>query len=242
MAFDFPTGPGENYARRISLGDDFMNWAIDDLLYGYLFYHATYDKEGTQQHYLQDYKWRSIRPAFVKGMGVSARTISNHLDKLIERGLITHDEKKQRYLFNCETVPYIWLNGSLLRYLITTANNNVIIVYIYLLSKYRYFTGDDYQQDYFDFTLKDLLEKALKYSNKSHNMNAVKNLRIILFDLAKRGLIEVEQAEKLNRDGTNYHVFRLTFIAETFGERKRIVDENNFKFLLGGTSLDNSAE
>lgn len=37
MAFDFPTGPGENYARRISLGDDFMNWAIDDLLYGYLF-------------------------------------------------------------------------------------------------------------------------------------------------------------------------------------------------------------
>ena len=51
MPFNFPTGPGENYARRISLGDDFMNWAIDDLLYGYLFYHATYDKEGTQQHY-----------------------------------------------------------------------------------------------------------------------------------------------------------------------------------------------
>ena len=126
-------------------------------------------------------------------MGVSARTISNHLDKLIERGLITRDEKKQRYLFNCETVPYIWLNGSLLRYLITTANNNVIIIYIYLLSKYRYFTGDDYQQDYFDFTLKDLLEKALKYSNKSYNAGATKNLRIILFDLAKRGLIEVEK-------------------------------------------------
>lgn len=96
--------------------------------------------------------------------------------------------------------------------------------------------------DYFDFTLKDLLEKALKYSNKSYNAGATKNLRIILFDLAKRGLIEVEQAEKLNRDGTNYHVFRLTFIAETFGERKRIVDENDFKFLLGGTSLDNSTE
>ena len=33
MSFNFPAGPGENYARRISLGDDFMNWAIDDLLY-----------------------------------------------------------------------------------------------------------------------------------------------------------------------------------------------------------------
>ena len=52
----------------------------------------------------------------------------------------------------------------------------------------------------------------------------------------------LRQAEKLNRDGTNYHVFRLTFIAETFGERKRVVDENNFKFLLGGTSLEDSAE
>ena len=43
----------EKYFRNISLEDTFMNYSVDDLLYAFMSYHATFDPQ-TQEYYLSE--------------------------------------------------------------------------------------------------------------------------------------------------------------------------------------------
>lgn len=86
----------EKYFRNISLEDTFMNYSVDDLLYAFMSYHATFDPQ-TQQYYLTERNWTKYRP-LLKSI-ITTRNCRNHLNSLISKGIIIHDYEHMRYIF-----------------------------------------------------------------------------------------------------------------------------------------------
>lgn len=232
MSIELTAGQGDNYWRAFSLGTDFMEYVVDDLLLAYMIYAASWNPN-KQAHYLSHSKWIQIRPTFVKGTGISAKTVGRHIDELIRRKLVQYDEQNKMYIFPQKFSRYVNIDGQLLRYLIIIGNQDVIKIYIYLLNKYQWFTGKAMDGEYYDFTLTDL-KKALSYSEKG-NKRVEDRLRVILFHLAKEGFIQCKKTYKINNDNTPYPVYRLFWITETFQDRMRAVDETDFLSLLGPT-------
>ena len=63
----------DKHFHPISLEQDFMKYDIDDLLYGFMIYHTTYDPT-TKEYYLTERKWTQIRPLFCRGTAMTAQT------------------------------------------------------------------------------------------------------------------------------------------------------------------------
>ena len=124
----------EQYFRNISLEDNFMNYSVDDLLYAFMSYHATYDPH-TCEYYLTERNWVKYRP-LLKSI-ITTRNCRNHLNSLIAKGIVIHDETHMRYIFPHNGFKkYQPVNNAMLYYLIITSNINVIKIYIYLLNKW----------------------------------------------------------------------------------------------------------
>ena len=209
----------EQYFRNISLEDNFMNYSVDDLLYAFMSYHATYDPH-TNEYYLTERNWVKYRP-LLKSI-ITLRNCRNHLNSLISKGIIIHDETHMRYIFPHNGFKkYQPVNNGMLYYLIITSNINVIKIYIYLLNKWLW---KNKEHEPYYFTLKELRE-ALGYSG-SNNSGVDAALRTILFSIAKQGIIDATPTYLVINPNTPVSpVYQLDFVAQNPKEFKTISTE-----------------
>lgn len=216
----------EKYFRNISLEDTFMNYSVDDLLYAFMSYHATFDPQ-TQEYYLSERNWTKYRP-LLRSI-ITTRNCRNHLNSLIAKGIIIHDYEHMRYIFPHNGFKkYQPVNNAMLYYLIISSNMNVIKIYIYLLNKWLW--KNKTHEPYY-FTLKELRE-ALGYSG-SDNAGVDSALHTILFSISKQGIIDATPTYlNLNPNSPPSPVFQLDFVAQTPKEFKTISTEK--AMLLAG--------
>lgn len=183
-----------NRKRRLSLEDAFMNYSIDDILFGAMYYLATYHPE-QKVFYLTKKNFTKNKDIIKRACDVSAQTLKNHLNKLLESNLIQEADIKSgdvsypSYTFSYEyKEKYQLIENEMLWYIVTTRSQQAIKLYIYLLDKYNWKkeTNDNYV-----FTNLELIG-ALGYSTNSSNQKANTVVNNILESFAREGVIKYE--------------------------------------------------
>ncbi len=188
----------EEYKRRMSLEEDFMNYATDDLLYGMMYHLATYNPN-TNELYLSKQTYEKHRQDFYFYCDINTKTLKRHLDKLIARGLIKDkDENNEplKMLVNGKmelvfTFPYDkkghyrLVNNDMLWYLVSTRNKQAIRTYLYL---YNGFLWKQNGYESFVFTNKSIL-KALGYTGTDSRL-ASSGITNILESFQREGVID----------------------------------------------------
>ena len=87
------------YTRRFPLTEDFMSYKVDDLLYGYLQYKATYNPNKDKLYITNDNLSKSnsnIETLF----GCSRRTIDRQIKKLIQAGMVEGMAENNKYMYS----------------------------------------------------------------------------------------------------------------------------------------------
>lgn len=184
----------KNRQRRFSLEDDFMNYGIDDLLFGSMYYLATFHP-GVNKLYLTKKNYAKNRKNFYNlEDGGNAKTLKRHLDKLIEKGLVAEEDIK----VNGENYPsyvfpynydkkYQLIDAEMLWYIVSTRNRQSVKIYIQLLNWYLWKSKEE---ECFIFTNKDIM-KALGYSTDNKIASSV--VSNVLESLAREGVIKYEE-------------------------------------------------
>ena len=199
--------------RRLETGDTFMNHEHgNDLLYAYLYYLSTWDKN-TQQLYLTHKNYLKERKVLMEILLCkSTRTVDNQLKKLLEQkilikeGEITLNNKTEKcyYFLQHPEEKYNIISRDLLHYLAHAFSTNSIRVYNFL------FTGWKLYNNNFKFTI-TALQQAMSYSIVSKSTN--QQLNDILMSLARGGIIEYYETRYINEDGISVPCKALTFLA-----------------------------
>ena len=183
-----------NRKRRLSLEDSFMNYSIDDILFGAMYYLATFHPT-KKVFYLTKKKFTQNKNIIKKACDVTTQTLNNHLKKLLEAGLIQEEDIKSgdvaypSYTFSYEyKEKYQLVDNEMLWYIVTTRSQQAIKLYIYLLDKYNWkkSTGENYV-----FTNAELLE-AIGYSTNSSNQKANSVVNNVLESYLREGVIKYE--------------------------------------------------
>lgn len=183
----------KEYTRRISLGDEFMNHATNDLLFAYMLASATYHPV-EKQLYLTKAKYQAEKMPHIiaKLCGKSKKTIDRHLAALIEKGLVAEDivicgdTKTQCFTFPFDKdMNYQIVNNDMLKYVIHTRNQCAVRIYVYLLNKYLW------KPDY-HFTSKEL-QVAIGYSPNTKQSSILEMIRDILESFKREGIIEYDE-------------------------------------------------
>ena len=185
--------------RRFSLEQDFMNFKIDDLLYGYLRSISTARPTGKKtangkdeyEEYLPYKEYLKNKKLIADICGCSVKTVERHFNILFEAGLLDEvyrklpdDEEQRIILFPIkQTSLFKHIEKDMLRYLLDTRNAQCIKVYIYLLNKYEWKSN-------YTFTLVELQE-ALGYSRTTKT--ATETMKNIIESFAREGIIEYEE-------------------------------------------------
>jgi DNA-binding Lrp family transcriptional regulator len=208
--------------RRFSLENDFMNYNSDDLLYGAMQYLATYHPE-MHLLYLTKKNYKKAQNDLANLCGASTKTISRHLSRLIEKGLV---KEKKIYLgadkveYDCYTFPYEHssryqiIDNEMLWYVVSTRNHQAVRVYLQLLNWYKWKaeTGE-----FYNFDNKDILAK-LGYSTNSNNALASSMVTNILESFYREGIIDYQEYMEQTIDNSGRVVSfpqkRLLFVAE----------------------------
>ena len=199
-----------------------MNYNSDDLLFGAMQYLATFHPE-MKLLYLTKKKYKKEQANLANLCGVTKGTITRHLNRLIEKGLV---KEKVIYLganqekYECFTFPYDYdgkyqiIDNEMLWYVVSTRNHQAVRVYITLLNWYKWKaqTGE-----FYNFDNKDILEK-LGYSIKSNNALATSMITNILESFWREGVIDYEEYYE-KREDNNGNIIpmpqkRLLFVAE----------------------------
>ena len=179
--------------RRMSLEDNFMNYGIDDLLFGSMYYLATFHPVA-KKLYLTKKNYTKNRKMFynLEDNG-NAKTLKRHLDKLIEKGLVVEEElvingeKYPSYVFPYDyDKKYQLVEKDMLWYIISTRNRQAVKIYTQLLNWYLWKKEND---EFFIFTNKDIM-KILGYS--ADNKMASSMVSNILESLSREGVIRYE--------------------------------------------------
>ena len=203
-----------------------MNFTIDDLLYGYLQYLATFNP-----HKKCLYLWKKTfiknRRTIGTALGMTTQKINRHLEKLKENNLISEDKENYYFPYD-ENGKYKLVNYDMLEYLITTRNCNAIKIYIYLLNKYHW------KKEYV-FTLNEI-QTAIGYSKDSKNRLASTIVKNNLNSFCREGIMNISiiQDTMIGKDNTIIPVYRyqLNFVSEeppVDYERIDVVKYNNGK-------------
>lgn len=201
--------------RRFSLDEDFMNYSIDDLLYGAMQYLATFHP-AKRQLYLTKQNLMKNKKVLYTMCNLDSRKLKAHIQKLIDKGLIKEEMIDE---YPSYTFPYDYdggyqiINYEMLWYLVSTRSRFAIQIYVYLLNKYLWKAQTE--EDYI-FTNKEL-QVALGYSKDSNLAgSAITN---VLESLSREGIIKIvdEWQEMTNINGTQTKTcrHRLVFIAQT---------------------------
>lgn len=184
--------------RCFSLEDDFMNYGTDDLLYGFLRCISTAKPSKNDEHQWEEYlpiiTYRKMKSDIATTFKCTSRTIENHLNKLIKRGLVKKgtysatDHTGKKYEYQCLYFPYDYngifkyVSKEMIKYLVMTRNENAIRIYLYLLNRY------DYKPNY-NFTVNEI-QRAIGYSDTSHVGFEV--VSAILTSFKREGLVDYD--------------------------------------------------
>lgn len=205
--------------RRFSLDDDFMNYSIDDLLYGAMQYLATFHP-AKEKIYLTKQNLMKNKKVLYTMCNLDSRKLKAHIQKLIDKELIKEEEIEcGGNSISAYTFPYDYdggyqlINYEMLWYLVSTRSRFAIQVYVYLLNKYLWKAQTE--EDYI-FTNKEL-QVALGYSKDSNLAgSAITN---VLESLSREGIIKFvdEWQDMTNPNGNQSKTcrHRLVFIAQT---------------------------
>lgn len=215
-----------NHKRRLSLEEDFMNYSIDDMLFGVMYHLATFHPT-ERVFYITKKNFTKNKDLIKKVCGteagsMSTQTLNNHLKKLKETNLIQERKIKSgnteydSYTFSYEyKQKYQIIESEMLWYIVSTRSQQAIKIYIYLLNKYNWKkeTNDNYI-----FTQEELLG-ALGYSTNSSNQKANSIVKNILESFAREGVIKYEDFYETIILNTGKVVHsprkRLTFVASS---------------------------
>lgn len=209
--------------RRLSLEDNFMNYGIDDLLFGSMQYLSTFHP-GVGKLYLTKKNYAKNRKNFYNlEDGGNAKTLKRHLDKLIEEGFVAEEdiningEKCPSYVFPYNhNEKYQLVEAEMLWYIISTRNRQAVKIYIQLLNWYLW---KEKTEEYFVFTNKDIM-KILGYS--TDNKVASNMVSNILESFAREGVIKYENyyEEHINDSGKSIPTpkKKLLFVAKSKNE------------------------
>lgn len=204
--------------RRFSLDEDFMNYSIDDLLYGSMQYLATFHPV-KKQLYLTKQNLMKNRKVLYALCNLDSRKLKAHIQKLTDKGLVKEEEIEcgniaiPSYIF-----PYDYDGGyqlvdyDMLWYLVSTRNKFAVQIYVYLLNKYLWKAQT---KEKYVFTNKEL-QIALGYSaNTELAGSAITN---VLNSLSREGLIGIEEFYEELIDISGNRVLapkkRLSFVAQ----------------------------
>ena len=212
----------QGYTRRFSLEEDFMNYNSDDLLFGAMQYLATYHPE-MRLLYLTKKNFKKAQKDLANLCGSSTRTITRHIERLIEKGLV---REKQLYLgankevYDCYTFPYDSsgryqiIDNEMLWYVVSTRNHQAVRVYLQLLNWYKWKAESG---EYYNFDNKDILAK-LGYSTNSNNALASSMVTNILESFYREGIIDYAEYMEQTIDNSGKVITfpqkRLLFVAE----------------------------
>lgn len=175
----------QSYPRLLQTDGNFLNYKINDLLYGIMYYHATFDT-GIKRLYLSKVKFQAEKQEICEIAGINnSRTLKRHLDKLIDAKLIEIDDNK--YYFPKEhEVKYQIITRKALKRVLDTKDNNSLRIYGLLLKWYKWKIKEN---SFYIFTNKEILEK-IGYSQD--NKKASVMVTQILNDLEESGIISYQ--------------------------------------------------
>lgn len=208
--------------RKFSLENDFMDYKLNDIWYGYMLYLATYDAKNNIL-YLPKSKYTTERKAMLQYLGYTIRNVNTYVKKYIEKEMLTEgmvEIKKRKvacYIFPQKQFEnYSIVANDMLFYIISTRNKAGIQLYAYLLDKYKWKkkTGEQYI-----FSRKELL-LALGYAEAtadSPNKTLAAAYGCLFESFAKEGAIKITRIyEQVEIDGIVRSVpkYRLDFVAE----------------------------
>lgn len=212
-----------DYTRRFPLTEDFMNYRVDDLLYGYLQYKATYNPNKDRLYITLD-NLRKNKSNIETLCGCSRRTIDRQIKSLIEAGMVEEVIEDNKYIYSlpCVGNRYQIIDWNMLEYLLNTRNHNSIRLYVYLLNKYqwKYETKENYC-----FTIAELAQ-AIGYQSKQTSTN--KMIKDILNSFYREGIIKWREViETITRQGKAIPRIRkeLLFVAQHKNELVPVVIE-----------------
>ena len=201
--------------RRFSLDDDFMNYSIDDLLYGAMQYLATFHPV-KKQLYLTKQNLMKNKKVLYTMCDLDSRKLKAHIQKLIDKGLIKEEmiDEYPSYIFPYDyDGGYQLINYEMLWYLVSTRSRFAIQIYVYLLNKYLWKAET---KETYVFTNKEL-QIALGYSENTKLVDSA--ITNVLESLSREGIIKIvdEWQEMTNINGTQSKTcrHRLVFIAQT---------------------------
>lgn len=194
----------QNLNRVIPLTKDFMgDKKTNDIVWGFLQIHS-YKVNEKRIVYKSQAKPFDIYNYFMKDKEktdnpvISEATIRNTIKLYKIIGIITEEkiiDKYERlvdvYVLKQDFKRFQYIKTDTLKYLVDTANINVIKVYTYLLNKFIYKKNSN---EKYSFTKKELC-KSIGYSYRNDNISKINN---ILTCLKNNGLIEYSQSYYYN--------------------------------------------
>lgn len=180
------------HTRKFSLEDDFMNFTIDDIVFGYIQHLATYAPE-LNTLYVPVKKVSASKADIAWIINKTTRTVSNKINKLIENGLIQerqiklNDKDEWVYVIPQETCgKYEIIQDEMVWYILQTRTQNALKVYIYLLNKYKWKLKT--KDEMYSFTASEILE-AMGYSSSSNGAKT-SAITTLLESLRREGIID----------------------------------------------------
>lgn len=205
----------KSHLRRISLEENFLNYETNDLLYGILYYYATYDGN---KLYLSKKNYAQLRPTIYATCEFSGRAqLKRQLDKLIQKGLIA--EIENNYVFPQEPKDkYKLINKEILLKLTTFRQKQMLRIYTILLD---WFTWKKKTNEWYVFRNYEIAER-LGYSRDNKVVSAM--ISDTLKKLKEQKIISYEEYYTMRFTETGKEVpvptKTLFFVAETIEEIK----------------------
>lgn len=194
----------EKEVKRIfSLGENFMDFHTDDIVYGFMRTLSTarpVDKEKKiYEEYLPMTMLAPEKKMLANWFGCSVRNVNYKIDKLIEKKLVATKiiGNETCYIFPVKADkknPFRLVNKKILQYLVYTRNNQCIRIYLYLLNKFLWKETlnqkkEEEDEQKYIFTVQEIKE-ALGYNPNTKTVN--KMISAVLASFNKEGIISYE--------------------------------------------------
>lgn len=211
----------KSHKRLFSLGEKFMDFHTDDIVYGFMRTLSTAkpNKDKKFNEYLPIVKFATEKKVLADLCDCSTRHISNKVNKLLAKGLVQQEiiGNQLCYTFPIETKnPFRLIDKDVLEHLVYTRNPQCIRVYLYLLNKYLWKKG---KNDNYIFTVQEIKE-ALGYNENTHTAN--KMINAILISFSAEGLIKYTKVIEMKKENGRIipvQRYKLDYVIEKFGRK-----------------------
>lgn len=180
--------------RLIPLTEEFMNdKKTHDTVWGILQCRSYLNTDNKRFVYMFNAKADTIADELnsIRSKSISNKTVRNTLQLYKDLGLITEGKTKLKdksievdcYFLNDSFTVFKLIPKDTLRFLLNTATDNVIKVYVYLINKYEW---KQQTKEQYNFSLKELC-LAIGYKENQNSRDMIKD---ILKSLKNNGLID----------------------------------------------------